>query len=67
MAYPESLIESKSFLAPFHNRFGFNDDQDLPPIFPEPRRHHPEESLSLSLVSVETRSWNGKIERAPRG
>jgi hypothetical protein len=30
---------------PFNNRIGFDDDQDLPPIFPEFREHHPKESI----------------------
>jgi hypothetical protein len=30
-------IETKASSVPFDDRFGFDDDQDLPPIFPESR------------------------------
>jgi hypothetical protein len=55
-------IESRSFLEPFRNRFGFNDDQALQPIFPEPRQHHPEELISpVKPRPFDTSVENGKL------
>jgi hypothetical protein len=42
-----TAIKTEPLSVPFDDRIGFDDDQDLPPIFPESRQHHPEEPISL--------------------
>ena len=41
-----SPIELESLPVPFDDGLRFDDDQDLPPILPELRENHPEESIS---------------------
>jgi hypothetical protein len=53
-------------IAPFCNRFGFNDDQALQPIFPQPRQHYPEELIPpVKLRPFDTSIENGKFLAKP--
>jgi len=53
-------IKSKSFLVPFHDCFAFNNDQDLPLIFPESRQRHQEKSIS----PIELRPFDTSVENS---
>src|SRR5262245_1081496 len=53
-----SPIELETLPVPSDDGLRFDDDQDLPPIFPESRENHPEESIP----PMQLRSMNFPVE-----
>jgi hypothetical protein len=45
-----SPTETVSLSMPFNDRVGFNDDQRVPPILPEPREANPKEAIPATKL-----------------